>query len=170
MDVMAPDRRKAISWTNAGLLLIGPLGRNRSEILSEILTFLFKKIRLKLPSAEAGMVANAVRMINTLRLERNGLTGNNFLKKSFILIKIYKVSSKMAHGFNGEPAIIGSDIGWGHRRQNITWTNDDPVNWRIYASSSPSQLAVKRFRVRLRFGCFHSRCYGLTLAFNLFIR
>ena len=44
------DRRQAIIWTNAGLLLIGPLGTNFSEILIEILTFSFKKMRLKMLS------------------------------------------------------------------------------------------------------------------------
>ena len=40
-------RRQAIIWTNAGILLIGTLGTNFGEILSEIHTFSFKKIRLK---------------------------------------------------------------------------------------------------------------------------
>ena len=49
---LSPDRRQAIIWTNAGLLLIGPLGTNFSEILMEILTFSFKKMRLKMSSAK----------------------------------------------------------------------------------------------------------------------
>ena len=49
---LSPDRRQAIIWTNAGLLLIGPLGTNFSEILIEILTVSFKKIRLKVSSAK----------------------------------------------------------------------------------------------------------------------
>ena len=36
---LSPDRRQAIIWNNARLLLIGPLGTNLSEILIEILTF-----------------------------------------------------------------------------------------------------------------------------------
>ena len=44
--------RHTIIWTNAGLLLIGPLGTNFSEILMEILTFSFKKMRLKVSSAK----------------------------------------------------------------------------------------------------------------------
>ena len=49
---LSPDRRQAIIWTNDGLLLIGPLGTNFSEILIEILTFSFKKMRLKVSSAK----------------------------------------------------------------------------------------------------------------------
>ena len=49
---LSHDRCQAIIWTNAGLLLIGPLGTNFSEILIEILTFSFKKMRLKVSSAK----------------------------------------------------------------------------------------------------------------------
>ena len=38
--------------TNAGLLLIGPLGTNFSEILVEIITFSFKKMHLKVSSGK----------------------------------------------------------------------------------------------------------------------
>ena len=50
---LSPDRRQAIIWTNDGILLIGPLGtKNFSEILIEILTFSFKKMRMKVSSAK----------------------------------------------------------------------------------------------------------------------
>ena len=43
--------RQAIIWANAGILLIGPLGTNFSEILIVIQTFSFKKMHLKMSSA-----------------------------------------------------------------------------------------------------------------------
>ena len=49
---LSPDRRQAFIWTNSGLLLIGPLGTNFSEISIEILTFSFRKMRLKVSSAK----------------------------------------------------------------------------------------------------------------------
>ena len=49
---LSPGRCQAIIWTNVGLLLIGPLGTNFSEMLIEILTLSFKKMRLKLSSAK----------------------------------------------------------------------------------------------------------------------
>ena len=49
---LSPSRRQAIIWTNAGILLIETLGTNFSEILIEILTFSFKKMRLKVSSAK----------------------------------------------------------------------------------------------------------------------
>ena len=49
---LLPGRCQAIIWTNAGLLPIGPLGTNFSEILMTILTFPFKKMHLKVSSAK----------------------------------------------------------------------------------------------------------------------
>ena len=49
---LSPGRHQAITWTNDGILLIGPLGTNFSEILIEIQTFSFKKMRLKVSSAK----------------------------------------------------------------------------------------------------------------------
>ena len=49
---LSPGRRQAIIRTNAGISLIGPLGTNFSEILVEILTFSFKKMRLKMSSGK----------------------------------------------------------------------------------------------------------------------
>ena len=46
------DRRQAIIWTNAGILLIGPLGTDFSEILIEIVTFSFNKMHLKMSSGK----------------------------------------------------------------------------------------------------------------------
>ena len=43
---LSPGRRQAITWTNVGILLKGPLGTNFSEMLIEIHTFSFKKIHL----------------------------------------------------------------------------------------------------------------------------
>ena len=39
---LSPGRRQAITWSNVGILLIGPLGTKLSEILIEILRVLFK--------------------------------------------------------------------------------------------------------------------------------
>ena len=49
---LSPGRRQAIIWTNAGILLIEPLGTNFSEILIGIRIFSLKKMRLKMSSAK----------------------------------------------------------------------------------------------------------------------
>ena len=49
---LPPSRRQAIIWTNAGILLMEPLGSSFSEILIEILKVSFKKMRFKVSSAK----------------------------------------------------------------------------------------------------------------------
>ena len=49
---LSPGRRQAIIWTNAGILSIGTLETNFSEILSKIRAFSFKKMHLKMSSAK----------------------------------------------------------------------------------------------------------------------
>ena len=49
---LSPGRRQAIVWTNAGILLIGPLGTNFREILIGIHKFSFTKMHLKMSSAK----------------------------------------------------------------------------------------------------------------------
>ena len=49
---LSPGWRQAIIWTNAGILLIGPLGTNFSEILIGIYTFSFKKMHFKMSSGK----------------------------------------------------------------------------------------------------------------------
>ena len=44
--------RQAIIWTNAGILLLRPLGTHFNELLIEILAFSFMKMRLKVSSAK----------------------------------------------------------------------------------------------------------------------
>ena len=49
---LSPGRRQAIIWTNVRILSIGPPVTNFSEILMEILSFSFKKMRLKVSSVK----------------------------------------------------------------------------------------------------------------------
>ena len=61
---LSPSRRQAIIWTNAGILLIGPLGTNFSENLFRIQIFSFKKMHLKMSSGKCrpfGLGLNVLR-------------------------------------------------------------------------------------------------------------
>ena len=49
---LAPGRRQAIIWTDAGILLIETLGKKFCEIVSEIYTYSFIKRHLKMSSAQ----------------------------------------------------------------------------------------------------------------------
>ena len=92
---LSPDRRQAIIWTNAGLLLIEPLGTNFSEILNEILTLSFKKMCLKVSSAKR----------RPFCLGLNGLSQTTQHNKAWALlmrycifsVKPYKVISTFWH-------------------------------------------------------------------------
>ena len=49
---LSSGRRQAIVWTNAGIVLIGTLRINFSEIVIKINAFSFKKMHLKMSSAK----------------------------------------------------------------------------------------------------------------------
>ena len=49
---LSPARRQAIIWTNAGILLTGPIGTKFSEILIEIHTSSLKKMHWKMASGK----------------------------------------------------------------------------------------------------------------------
>ena len=49
---LSPGRRQAIIWTNAGILLIRTSGTNFREIISQINSFSFSKMYLKMSSAK----------------------------------------------------------------------------------------------------------------------
>ena len=49
---LSPGRRQVIIWTNAGILLIGPLGTNFSEVEIGIHAFSYKKMHLKMSSVK----------------------------------------------------------------------------------------------------------------------
>ena len=51
-NALSPDRRQAIIWTDDGILLIGPLGTNVSEIVDKIHAFSFRKLRSKMSSGK----------------------------------------------------------------------------------------------------------------------
>ena len=51
---LSPGRHQAITWTNAGILLIRTLESNLSEISRKNYTFSFRKMHLNLSSAKVG--------------------------------------------------------------------------------------------------------------------
>ena len=63
---LSPDRRQAIIWTNAGILLIRTLGTNFSEILIEIDAFSFKKMNLKMSSRKRPPSCLGLNVLNVM--------------------------------------------------------------------------------------------------------
>ena len=69
---LSPGRRQAIIWTNAGILLIGALGTNVSEILIKIYTFSLKKMHLKMSSGKRRPSCLGLNVLNTCHISREG--------------------------------------------------------------------------------------------------
>ena len=85
---LSPGRRPAIIWTNAGILLIGPLGTNFSEILIEIRAFSFKKMHLKVSSGKRRPFCLGLNVLRYLDIEysqwnQNVITGGLQCQNSF---------------------------------------------------------------------------------------
>ena len=69
---LSPGRRQAIIWTNAGILLIEPLGINFSEIVIEINTFSFNKMHLKMSSAKCRLFRLGLNELNAISYMHQG--------------------------------------------------------------------------------------------------
>ena len=63
---LSPGRRQAIISTHAGILVIGPLGTNFSEVLIETDTSSFKKIHLKMSSGKWRPFCLGLNVLRTL--------------------------------------------------------------------------------------------------------
>ena len=83
-------QRQAITWTNAGILLIGRLGTNFNEILIEIHIISFKKIHFKMLSGKwwpSCLGLNALMELSSIMIY--GVTYSN--------IYSYNVWAKLGH-------------------------------------------------------------------------
>ena len=63
---LSPGRRRAIIWTNAGILLIRTLGTNFSEILGKIHSFSFSKMCLKMSSAKLRLFGLGLNVLKSI--------------------------------------------------------------------------------------------------------
>ena len=85
---LSPGRRQAIIWFNAGILLIGPLATNFSEIVIDVLKFLFKKKPLKVSSAKWRPFCLGLRVLSQILLGRT-------MKMRYALIASFHVINLM---------------------------------------------------------------------------
>ena len=89
---LSPSRRQAIIWTNAGILLNGPLGTNFSEILIEIHTFSFKKMRFKLLSGKWRTFRLGLNVLIQWHLEKVSFQEYNWLIDIDALVQTCSIS------------------------------------------------------------------------------
>ena len=77
---LSPGQCQAIIGTNAGILFIGPLGTNFSEILIEILSFSFKKMLWKCRLGNVGHFS-LPQCVNASPVGLTGVTVNHILQR-----------------------------------------------------------------------------------------
>ena len=89
---LSPGRRQAIIWTNAGILLIRTLGTNFSEILSEIHTFSFKKIQLKMSLGKRRPFCLGLNVLMfATTFESTNLTNNKYTLELYSIVQIWHI-------------------------------------------------------------------------------
>ena len=76
---LSPGRRQAIIWTNAGILLIGPLGTNFSEISIKIVIFSLTKMCLKVSSPKWRPVCLGLNVLINMSIIMWHVKGSCFL-------------------------------------------------------------------------------------------
>ena len=82
---LSPDRRQTIIWTNAGILLIGPLGTNVSKILIEIHAFSFKEMHLKMSSGKWRPFCLGLNVLKINTLKRHYICDDEITQTVIIL-------------------------------------------------------------------------------------
>ena len=127
---LAPGWRQTIIWTNDGILLIGPLGTNFSEILIGIQTISFKKMHLKMASPKWRPFCLGLNVLTHWRLTSLLMS----LICSTVLYLNNSVSIIFCHcRFRQRPVaysiiiIIGTGVNWSFRNtphRNFTHINN----------------------------------------------
>ena len=114
-----------IIWSNAGTLLIGPMGTN---FLIEIYVFLFKKMPLKLSWGNWRPFCLSLNVLNWARDFPKSMNGSNMLLtqvKEWSGARCHHLAVGITMPFILAQGIIVSDNGLvPNRRQAIIWTND----------------------------------------------
>ena len=101
---LSPGRRQAIIWTNAGILLIRTLGTNFSEILSEIHSFSFSKMHLKMSSATWRLFGLGLNELNSLLIFTDWPTWCWQKSSSSILLAFFVRIPSVIAGFSSQRA------------------------------------------------------------------
>ena len=93
---LSPGRRQAIIWTNARILLIGPLGTNFNGIFIGMQTFSFRKMHLKISSAKWHSYCRGLNVLRS-RLWMTGKVEVTWLAQhSFDVFPFYFTSTSTA--------------------------------------------------------------------------
>ena len=121
---LSPGRRQANIWTNAGILLIGPLGTNFSENSIEILTFSFTKMGLKVSSAKWRPFCLSLNVLTHWSLNKMADILHTFWNAT-AWKKILYFDSNFTKVYSYNKSALGQIMAW--HQIVITWTNNDQI-------------------------------------------
>ena len=157
---------QAIIWSNAGTLLVGPMGTN---FLIEIYVFLFKKMPLKLSWGNWRPFCLSLNVLNWARDFPKSMNGWNMLLtqvKEWSGARCHHQAVGITMPFILAQGIIVSDNGLvPNRRQAIIWTNDQgklsilPWNFHIVTLM---RVYVYIFNLTVLWGVFLAEIFILT--------
>ena len=131
---LSPGLCQAIIWTSAGILLIGPLRTNFSEILNGIQTFSFKKMRLKMSYGKCGPFWLGLNVLKCLAY------CSWYAICYVIQIKSYRKTSNISPTLVGNKIVDNSDV-----------VGASPVG-ATPTTSSFSTFPARGYKVHLSFG------------------
>ena len=130
---LSPGRHQAIIWTNAGILLIGLLGTNFSEILIEMLTHSLKKMHLKLSSVKWWPVCFGLNMLNNVQLN----SSTNLLTFLCVCSLSRRITKKTSNPTLLTPARISNYIHYiNFTAQKVSNVKNVLKRFRLYESST----------------------------------
>ena len=138
-NVLSSGRRQAIIWTNAEILVIGPLGTNFSEILIAIEAFSFKKMHLKISSAKWRPFCLGLNVLRkqrprtnrwhriTIQLRQEIIELLHSRKMSYILLRLFSQIAQKRHSGTKPPCMF---------IRHVLKTNHEIMNKIIFRNES----------------------------------
>ena len=140
---LSPGRRQATIWTNAGILLIGTLETNFSEILIECHSFSFKKMHMKMSSGKW----------RPSRLGLNVLSTKCFhvtMSQCHCDISLYRKTSNISSTLVGNKIADNSDV-VGASPVGAAPTTSSFSTWHL-ASMDWAKTTARGYKKHLSFG------------------
>ena len=149
---LSPGRRQAIIRTNAGILLIRPLGTNFSESLIEILIFPFKKMRLKVSSAKRQPFCLGLNLLRTNHISSASRLGMEMAKWFGRRNTVRSIINRLlVTGYRAQRPARCSRLAVEHGRCHREWVRRhkrwDLIHWRHCVLSGESHFHMHTMEI-----------------------
>ena len=163
-------RHQASIWTNSGILLIGPLRTNFSEILIKIQTFSFKKMHFKMLSGKwrpSGVPQSAgLNVITVYPIKDSqifavpGLLRYRTFKRIGVIylpISFWVASLALGQSYPNASGVTLNDMG-AVQCQAIIWTNADLLSTESFRSTSLQENMNQNSNLKMPSANWYSFC------------